>query len=84
MLIARFAGRRVVQTSGLDAVGTANSTDSSTIELELLSGPREANYWDKVPEKVRKSAVEKAGLGGCGTDHGIFESGMKQKRRRRE
>ncbi|KAF8681412.1 hypothetical protein RHS04_02935 [Rhizoctonia solani] len=50
------------QRDGLDDVGQESSTNP--IEAEVVLGTREANYWAKVPEKVRMDAVAKAGLAG--------------------
>lgn len=33
---------------------------ASTVTPELVLGKREEVYWEKVPEKVRRQAVEKA------------------------
>jgi ribosomal protein L4 len=36
------------------------SSPASTVTPELVLGKREEVYWEKVPEKVRRQAVEKA------------------------
>ncbi|KAI1791097.1 hypothetical protein LXA43DRAFT_1182085 [Ganoderma leucocontextum] len=74
-LVAAFADRLRVQTHGLDGAGStsppspspsaANSVpdanaSSRPITAELVDGEREALYWNKVPEKVRREAVRKA------------------------
>lgn len=33
---------------------------ASVITMEIVQGKREELYWDKVPEKVRRQAVQKA------------------------
>ncbi|KAJ3510064.1 hypothetical protein NLJ89_g4883 [Agrocybe chaxingu] len=60
-LVEYFTAHPIAQTSGLDAAGTAqDQPGSKPVEPELVLGKREGLYWDKVPEKVRKQAVEKA------------------------
>jgi hypothetical protein len=49
----------MLQTSGLDDVGVT-PMDSNPIRVELVVGKREEFYWEKVPEKIRRQAVEKA------------------------
>lgn len=52
----------------------------SAIEMEVVSGVRETNYWEKVPEKIRMAAVNRAGLGG---DSGNGEENGRRKRQRK-
>jgi len=49
-----------VQERGLDDTGTTQKSNGDTITMEIVQGKREELYWDKVPEKVRKQAVQKA------------------------
>ncbi|KDR84172.1 hypothetical protein GALMADRAFT_55704 [Galerina marginata CBS 339.88] len=64
--IDHFVAHPTTQASGLDGVGTQLSTSEvkhtkgETISPELVLGKREEVYWEKVPQKVRKQAVEKA------------------------
>ena len=52
----------------MDGAGSASSASPATsassptcaITPELVLGKREELYWEKVPEKVRRQAVEKA------------------------
>jgi hypothetical protein len=50
----------VYQFNGLDDTGAATDTKSNAITVELVVGKREEFYWEKVPEKIRRQAVEKA------------------------
>ena len=58
-----------------------SGSDGKPVQVEVVTGEREAVYWEKVPEKVRRQAVEKAvGMktnGGEGPDNG-------QKRKRKK
>lgn len=58
MLVKHFAANSIKQSSGLDAVGV--SASSGAITMELVQGVKEELYWNKVPEKVRNQAVQKA------------------------
>ena len=54
-----------MQAHGLDSAGSPPSSDGTgtgpkPISAELVDGEREALYWNKVPEKVRREAVRKA------------------------
>ncbi|KAF8901130.1 hypothetical protein CPB85DRAFT_1473488, partial [Mucidula mucida] len=53
-----FGERRLTQDTGLDGTGVEGGT--TPIEMEIVQGRREELYWDKVPEKVRVQAVDKA------------------------
>jgi len=50
----------VSQSNSLDDTGTAPDSGSSAIAVELVVGKREEFYWEKVPEKIRRKAVENA------------------------
>ena len=56
----------IVQKSGLDTSGASLAhlpllgKDVSPITAEQVLGKREEVYWQKVPEKIRKQAVDKA------------------------
>ena len=99
-LVRHFTDNPTVQSIGLDGDGVPASNNGSgggqkPIVLEAVTGEREELYWAKVPEKVRRQAVEKAVLGGTvataktaagdgGGDGGGDEGeGPKRKRRRR-
>lgn len=57
-LVNHFITNPVKQAGGLDAAGTPTSTNAIT--MELVQGVKEELYWNKVPEKVRNQAVQKA------------------------
>ncbi|KAF9562465.1 hypothetical protein CPC08DRAFT_796897 [Agrocybe pediades] len=62
-LVQYFIEHPTLQTSGLDAFGTPSSSGGSAnnhLVPELVTGKREELYWQKVPEKIRKQAVDKA------------------------
>lgn len=54
----------VIQISGLDASGSSssykNDSQSKPIMAENVLGKREEVYWEKVPQKIKRQAVEKA------------------------
>ncbi|TBU42679.1 hypothetical protein BD309DRAFT_991526 [Dichomitus squalens] len=65
MLVSALADRPVVQAAGLDDAGAPPSEAGATrgakpVKGELVDGEREALYWNKLPEKVRREAVRKA------------------------
>lgn len=53
-----FSSHCVAQLSGLDSSGS-ESSDVRPIMAEIVLGKREEVYWDKIPEKLRRQAVEK-------------------------
>lgn len=59
-LIEYFLAHPVIQSGGLDDVGTAATDSASAITMEKIQGTREELYWNKVPAKVRSQAVQKA------------------------
>ncbi|PPQ72779.1 hypothetical protein CVT24_012805 [Panaeolus cyanescens] len=59
-LVEKINSTKIVQTSGLDATGAPGNGPS--IQAELVTGKREEIYWEKVPEKIRKQAVEKMAI----------------------
>ncbi len=58
--MAHFTTHPTCQTSGLDNLGVKPEAPDTTIAPELVLGKREELYWEKVPEKVRRQAVDKA------------------------
>ncbi|OBZ70321.1 hypothetical protein A0H81_09605 [Grifola frondosa] len=54
-----FRTRPVAQMQGLDSTGSLSSSGKA-ISIEIVDGTREEIYWSKVPEKVRREAVQKA------------------------
>lgn len=87
-LVHFFSENPTVQAEGLDGAGTRRVDEKQkAIAVERVSGEREELYWGKVPEKVRRQAVEKAvrgsaqGLGGA--DQQKQEAGEPKRKRRR-
>ncbi|PSR92236.1 hypothetical protein PHLCEN_2v4766 [Hermanssonia centrifuga] len=77
VLVSHFSNNATSQTQGLDGTGSPPAAGSKTITMEVVSGEREELYWGKVPEKVRRQAVEKAFAGG--KPGGSIESEGKRK-----
>ena len=85
-----YSTHRVRQVDGLDKSGSPGAS-SGAIEVELVQGKREEMYWEKVPEKVRRQALEKAAAGkqselavGVQTMDDSSSNSRKQKRRKRD
>lgn len=80
-----FTPLSITQDRGLDDTGTPSNAKNA-ITLEIVQGKREELYWEMVPEKVRRQAVQKivdpqqselrSGVGP--------EEGPKRKRRKRD
>lgn len=93
LISQHFTQNPTVQDRGLDDSGTSISSMNSGMKpiiIEVVEGKREEVYWQKVPDKVRRQAVEKAILalsGGPGGDGGKEETegeeGRKRKKRRK-
>ncbi|KII94726.1 hypothetical protein PLICRDRAFT_148867 [Plicaturopsis crispa FD-325 SS-3] len=79
-LVAHFSAHGTAQLHGLDDAGSA---DGVHLVVEVVHGTKEALYWEKVPEKVRRAAVSKAS-GGAAEDARGTEDPPKRKRRKRE
>ncbi|KAI0785642.1 hypothetical protein C8Q75DRAFT_775798 [Abortiporus biennis] len=61
LLETYFTQTPFFQSSGLDNVGSSDdSSGKKPIVVERVDDKREELYWEKVPEKVRKAAVDKA------------------------
>lgn len=71
-----------MQSHGLDDAGTDLDADSKPITVEIVQGRREQLYWEKVPEKVRRQAVQKATT--ADDDKSGESQGRQRKRQRRE
>ncbi|KAF8914388.1 hypothetical protein CPB84DRAFT_1841100 [Gymnopilus junonius] len=87
-----FSTHPTIQTAGLDGVGTLRSSPnqervkSEGMIPELVLGKREELYWEKIPEKVRRQAVEKALSvldGSEGRDNSATHEGTSNKRKNR-
>ena len=71
-LVHCLSSAQIVQASGLEASGVRLAVHSSLllgksdspITAEQVLGKREEVYWQKVPEKIRRQAVDKALLNG--------------------
>ncbi|KAG2156431.1 hypothetical protein DEU56DRAFT_235020 [Suillus clintonianus] len=55
-----FSSQPIVQSHGLDDMGKTPGASQKAITTEIIEGKKEEVYWEKVPEKVRRQAVEKA------------------------
>ncbi|KAF8324567.1 uncharacterized protein EI90DRAFT_3000472 [Cantharellus anzutake] len=64
MIQSYFASNLVYQSSGTDSAGNKATADTPSsrklIQAEIVSGRKERIYWEKVPEKLRMSAIRKA------------------------
>lgn len=82
-LSLHFSDHPTVQSHGLDEAGSQG--DSKGIEVEVVRGKREAVYWEKVPEKVRRGAVAKAigSMNNKTENKDDKEEGRQRKRRKR-
>lgn len=87
-LIDYFVENPRVQAEGLDSLGSGDG-NGKPITVEAITGDREGLYWGKVPEKVRRQAVEKAVKGGQPqtanegtTNHDAEDTQPTRKRRR--
>ena len=59
-LVEHFRTHLLAQSTGLDADGVAPSGPKKPIVIELVEGKKEELYWEKVPEKTRRQAVQNA------------------------
>ncbi|KAJ7080427.1 hypothetical protein B0H15DRAFT_787274 [Mycena belliarum] len=86
-LMAQFSENHVVHASGLDDSGCPGQANEKHVEVELVLGKREEVYWEKVPEKVRLQAVQKA-LGQVnappGENDGEAGDGRRRQRKRQK
>ncbi|KIJ20484.1 hypothetical protein PAXINDRAFT_96673 [Paxillus involutus ATCC 200175] len=60
LLTEYFIEQPTAQFHGLDATGRSPAGDDKPISVEIIQGKKEELYWEKVPEKVRRQAVDKA------------------------
>ena len=85
-----FTSKRLTQSNALGDSCEVLEPDATSmpIGIEIVQGRKEEMYWQKVPEKVRRAALEKvtSGLDGNGDGgRGATKeemSGKKRKRRR--
>ena len=59
-LIDYFDTRSKTQAHELDVTGRTPLEDDKSITMERVRGKKEELHWDKIPEKVRRQAVDKA------------------------
>ena len=59
-LVEHFDTHSLAQSTGLDADGVVPSMQMKPIIMELIEGKKEELYWEKVPEKARRQAVQSA------------------------
>ncbi|KAG6330446.1 hypothetical protein ID866_8643, partial [Astraeus odoratus] len=59
LLMEYFLRHPTVQAHGLDDAGRRPGQHDKGIKMEIIEGKREELYWDKVPDKVRRQAVER-------------------------
>ncbi|KIJ69839.1 hypothetical protein HYDPIDRAFT_77174 [Hydnomerulius pinastri MD-312] len=60
ILTEHFVNKHTTQAHGLDGAGRIPTGGDKEISMEVITGKKEELYWEKVPEKVRRQAVEKA------------------------
>jgi len=89
LFVDYFSSHQVLQSSGLDSRGS-ESTGVKRIVAEIVLGKREEVYWERIPEKLRRQAVEKTlralyghGPQGSGGAPQEGDGGGRRKRRRK-
>lgn len=60
ILTDHFTANRTTQSGALDDKGSITSQEGHAISMEIVQGKKEGLYWQKVPEKVCRQAVQKA------------------------
>lgn len=60
VLTEHFTHHPTIQSNGLDGTGGTPGKGEKAIDTEIMQGKKEELYWEKIPEKVRHQAVEKA------------------------
>ncbi|KZT37526.1 hypothetical protein SISSUDRAFT_841875 [Sistotremastrum suecicum HHB10207 ss-3] len=77
-----FTERTVAQSSPLDDSGEALTDGSKlqAIKVEKVGGRKEEVYWEKIPEKIRNQALERAALPNGRTDTSGRDEGNKRRR----
>ncbi|KAF9651930.1 hypothetical protein BDM02DRAFT_3110066 [Thelephora ganbajun] len=82
-LVEHFRINLLAQSAGLDADGVVPPAPTKHIVMELVEGKKEELYWEKVPEKARRQAIQNAlGLSGD-TDTPPGTHSLPSKRRRK-
>ncbi|KZS91311.1 hypothetical protein SISNIDRAFT_456937 [Sistotremastrum niveocremeum HHB9708] len=77
-----FTERTIAQSSPLDDSGEALTDGSKlqAIKVEKVGGRKEEVYWEKIPEKIRNQALERAALPNGRTDTSGRDEGNKRRR----
>ncbi|KAF8338492.1 hypothetical protein F5887DRAFT_1137510 [Amanita rubescens] len=86
-VVLHFTEQQLIQVNGLDDRGTPVDPSSKVkaIVLDNVTGKREEVYWERVPEKVRKQAVQKMiALAEGGERSGEVGPEAPKKRRRKD
>ncbi|KAF8437151.1 hypothetical protein L210DRAFT_3405998 [Boletus edulis BED1] len=87
-LLAYFDARPKTQAHGLDATGRTPLKGDKPIAMEMVQGKKEEVYWEKVPEKVRRQAVDRVVQSQLASDSEVERcnetSGSRRKKRTRD
>jgi hypothetical protein len=75
-----FSETALVQVHAGDDQGSPSVPDMKAITLERVLGRKEELYWEKVPEKVRRAAVDRAR--GGSVDMGMKETRVRSRKRK--
>lgn len=83
-LVLHFTKQQLIQVYGLDDRGTAvdSSSTAKPIVLEKVLDKREEVYWERVPEKVRRQAVQN--MIALAEDERPCDSGAESQRKKRK
>ena len=79
-LLAYLHQNSIIQTNALDDAGEGRTGEPLT--GELVEGKREALYWDKVPEKIRRVTLAKLYRDGNLGEDDLYEPRPKKRMRR--
>ncbi|KAG6373737.1 hypothetical protein JVT61DRAFT_5877 [Boletus reticuloceps] len=87
-LLTYFDARPKTQAHGLDATGRTPLNGDKPIAMEIVQGKKEDVYWEKVPEKVRRQAVDRVVQSQLANDSEVERcnetSGSRRKKRTRD
>ena len=82
-LVEHFNAHLLAQSTGLDADGVVPSAQTRPIVMELIEGKKEELYWEKVPERARRQAIQNA-LRLSGNGDALTETLSPPRKRRRK
>ena len=82
-LVEHFSAHLLAQSTGLDADGVVPSAPKKPIVMELVEGKKEELYWEKVPEKARRQAIQNVLKLSNNTDTPVGNPSPPSKRRRK-